>query len=119
MSAHRRTDLPPLERAVSDTLDEWLSRLHGILSSWASPQEFLDWLRGRGYEVVERSILQDSADAIDTAITGEDGLDGLVGQEVLLRLAQRGVHPKAREWQDGTVRECWPGETAADTAEET
>jgi hypothetical protein len=36
----RRKDLPPLERAVSDTLDEWLVRLHGIFSSWAGPDEF-------------------------------------------------------------------------------
>ena len=119
MSVNRRADLPPLERAVSDTLDEYLARLHGIMSSWAGPQEFLEWLRGRGYEVIERSLLQGAADAVDTAIISEDGLDRFVGQEILLRLGQRGIHPQAGEWLDGTVRECWPGETAEDTAEET
>ena len=49
---NRRANLPPLERAVSDTLDEYLSRMHGIIaSSWVYPVEFLQWLRSRGYEV--------------------------------------------------------------------
>lgn len=50
--AHRRADLPPLERAVSDTLDEYLVRMHGIMSSWAHPDYFLEWLGKRGYTVV-------------------------------------------------------------------
>ena len=52
----RRDDLMPLERAVSDTLDEWLSRLHGIFSSWASPIEFIDWLDERGYIIVAKEL---------------------------------------------------------------
>src|SRR3990172_8371606 len=43
-----RKDLNPLERAVSDTLDEWLSRIHGITSSLSYPQEFIAWLNKRG-----------------------------------------------------------------------
>lgn len=48
----RRDDLPPLERAVSDTLDEYLSRHHGIVTSNANPEDFLDWLRENGHAVV-------------------------------------------------------------------
>lgn len=44
-----RADLPELERAVSDTLDEYLVRCHGVFSSWAYPYEFLEWLKERGY----------------------------------------------------------------------
>ena len=45
----KRDELQPLERTVSDTLDEYLSRLHGITSSWAFPDEFIEFLRNRGY----------------------------------------------------------------------
>jgi hypothetical protein len=48
---HRREDLSPLERAVSDTIDEWMMRMHGIVSNWAYPREFIGWLRERGYEI--------------------------------------------------------------------
>lgn len=44
----RRQDLDPLFRAVSDTLDEYLRRLHGAESSWAHPGEFVRWLTERG-----------------------------------------------------------------------
>jgi hypothetical protein len=41
-----------MERAVSDTLDEYLARLQGILAtSWAHPIEFIDWLEKRGYTI--------------------------------------------------------------------
>ena len=49
-----RSELPPLERAVSDTLDKWLFRLHGIISSWAAPYLFIEWLAEQGYEIVEK-----------------------------------------------------------------
>jgi len=49
-----RDKLPPLERAVSDTLDEWLVRHHGIFSSWASPYEFIEWLEKRGYKIIAK-----------------------------------------------------------------
>lgn len=49
----QRDKLPPLERAVSDTLDEYMHRLHGVHSSWASPVEFIEWLKKRGYEIVK------------------------------------------------------------------
>jgi len=45
----QRDNLPALERAVSDTLDEYLVRLHGIISSWSHPYEFIEWLNERGY----------------------------------------------------------------------
>lgn len=48
----KRDELAPLERAVSDTLDEWLYRLHEIVSSWQNPELFVEWLAGRGYTVV-------------------------------------------------------------------
>ena len=51
---NKRDDLHPLERAVSDTLDEWLMRMHGIYTSWADPIEFIDWLRERGYIIVSK-----------------------------------------------------------------
>ena len=51
MTILKRDELPPLERAVSDTLDEWLVRMHGIFSSWAFPIEFIEWLKERGYEI--------------------------------------------------------------------
>ena len=46
-----RESLPELERAISDTLDEYLSRLHGIFSSWAYPDEFIEFLGERGYVI--------------------------------------------------------------------
>ncbi len=48
----RRDDLPPLERAVSDALDDINHRCHGLTSSWAYPAEFLEALRDAGYGVV-------------------------------------------------------------------
>ncbi len=48
----RRDVLEPLDRAVSDTLDEWLVRMHGVFTSWNSPIEFIDWLGERGYVIV-------------------------------------------------------------------
>ena len=50
----KRDDLPELERAVSDTLDEYLMRIHGIASSWAHPSDFMRWLNQRGYKVIGR-----------------------------------------------------------------
>lgn len=48
----KREDLDELNRVVSDTLDEYLGRIHGIFTSWAHPVEFLEWLRERGHAVV-------------------------------------------------------------------
>ena len=48
----KREDLPKMERAVSDTLDEYLMRLHGITTSWADPSNFMRWLDKRGYRIV-------------------------------------------------------------------
>ena len=53
LKINRRDDLDPRERAVSDTLDEYLSRLHGVFAtSWVYPIEFIDWLEERGYIIV-------------------------------------------------------------------
>ena len=51
-----RDELSPLERAVSDTLDEWLIRLHGIVSSWSAPNLFIEWLNERGYDIVKKDV---------------------------------------------------------------
>lgn len=48
----RRDDLPPVERAVSDVLDDLLHRHHGIQTSWSNPEDFIALLRDEGYEVV-------------------------------------------------------------------
>jgi len=53
MMPETRDALSPQLRAISDTLDKWLMRIHGIRSSWASPDYFLRWLEGRGWTVVE------------------------------------------------------------------
>lgn len=47
----KRDDLCPLDRAVSDTLDEYLIRIHGITTSWAHPCDFILWLQDRGYQI--------------------------------------------------------------------
>lgn len=54
----KRNELPPRERAVNDTLDEYLARLHGIISSWAYPVEFLEFLEKRGYTVIEKECVK-------------------------------------------------------------
>lgn len=51
----RRDDLPPVERAVSDALDDTLARHHGITTSWSNPETFLRTLRDEGYDVVPAS----------------------------------------------------------------
>lgn len=51
MTEKRRADLVGAEKAVAETLDEVNARMHGMLSSSAYQQEFLDWLRDRGYVV--------------------------------------------------------------------
>ncbi len=48
----KREDLPKMERAISDTLDEHLMRIHGITTSWSHPSEFMRWLDKRGYRIV-------------------------------------------------------------------
>jgi len=50
----RRDALDPKTRAVSDALDEYLVRIHGIFTSWAHPQEFMAWLDKRGYTIVRK-----------------------------------------------------------------
>jgi len=50
--SRKREYLSPLDRAVSDALDEYLMRIHGITTSWAHPLDFLTWLQDRGYDIV-------------------------------------------------------------------
>jgi len=52
-----RDDLPPRERAVSDALDELNGRMHGLVSSWAYPEEFLEFLAEHGYAVTAQDEL--------------------------------------------------------------
>ncbi|MBP2704436.1 hypothetical protein JOL79_11485 [Microbispora sp. RL4-1S] len=71
----RRDDLPPLERAVSDTLDDHLARNHGILTSSAHPRDFLEALAEHGYQVIElppRPIYEGSATLTDERDTPLD-----------------------------------------------
>ena len=56
----KRADLPPMERAVSDTLDEWLVCEHGVFTSWAAPEDFLFWLEKRGYVIVPKEMQNES-----------------------------------------------------------
>lgn len=49
-----RDDMPPDLRAVSDTLDEYLMRMHGLVVSHTHAEDFIEWLAGNGY-VVTRS----------------------------------------------------------------
>lgn len=48
----RRDELPPVERAVSDALDDVLHRHHGIMTAWSNPEDFLAALRNEGYDIV-------------------------------------------------------------------
>lgn len=48
----RREELPDRERAVSDALDDLNHSMHGLISSWAYPVEFLEMLAERGFTVV-------------------------------------------------------------------
>ena len=53
---HERAQLSPRLKAISDTLDEWLVRMHGIFSGWAFPEEFETWLKEHGYIVVSTKV---------------------------------------------------------------
>jgi hypothetical protein len=48
----KRDDLDPMERAVSDALDHVNHACHGLTSSWAYPEEFLEQLGDTGFDVV-------------------------------------------------------------------
>jgi hypothetical protein len=61
----RRDELPPLERAVSDTLDEYLHRLHGTVTSWADPCLFMEWLEGRGYKIIKATAPENKLKSSD------------------------------------------------------
>jgi hypothetical protein len=72
-----REELPPQLRAISDTLDEWLSRKHGIVSSWQGPDWFLAWLEERGWTVVEKMAVA-TMDQVDASLAAlEPKLDGI------------------------------------------
>ncbi len=50
----KRDDLDPLTRAVSDALDDLLLRHHGIASSWANPETFIEALAEDGYMIIRK-----------------------------------------------------------------
>ena len=54
----RRDDLPPLERAVSDALDELNVRCYGRVSGWVYPVQFLEFLAQEGHTVVPAAELE-------------------------------------------------------------
>ena len=58
LTPETRDALAPQLRAVSDTLDEWLMRAHGILSSWQHPDWFLEWLEKRGWTVADKARIE-------------------------------------------------------------
>jgi hypothetical protein len=64
----RRDDMPPLQRAVSDVLDEYLIRFHGLTTSHTNPDAFLEWLEEGGYTVVPKQ-----APAEPRRLTEQDG----------------------------------------------
>lgn len=88
-----RAELPELERAVSDTLDEHASRIHGIVaSSWSHPVEFLVWLEKHGYIVRsadEVAALEQRAAASEAALEINDGF--LTGVEDKLEKCEQQV----------------------------
>jgi len=80
----RRVDLPPKERAVSDALDEWLIREHGILESWANPDDFIVFLEKREYIILsnkERDELQRKLDLAREAIELLESLSCIESEE--------------------------------------
>lgn len=50
----RRADMDPMHRAVSDVLDEYLIRHHGITTSHTHPEDFLEWLGEYGYTIARQ-----------------------------------------------------------------
>lgn len=100
----RRSGLGPVEGAVSEALDELNHRMHGMTSSWSYPEEFLDFLRDRGYAVV----------SVDKAVSG---FHAAIGDATTPRSAMEPV-PQVRRVQiavelaDGqeftmTMRDVW------------
>lgn len=62
----KRDELQPLERAVSDTLDEYLGRLHGIMAcSWVFPDEFIEFLGDRGFCITEKTHIQELKEEVE------------------------------------------------------
>jgi hypothetical protein len=75
----KRDDLPPLERAVSDGLDHVNHACHGLTSSWAYPEEFLEQLGDAGYEVaatVDLDELRRTASRADVLARGHADVYG-------------------------------------------
>jgi len=48
----RRDELTGADAALAEVLDEYLRRIHGVLSSHQDVDAFTDWLGERGYQVV-------------------------------------------------------------------
>lgn len=83
----RRQDLSPLFRAVSDTLDEYLSRTHSIQASWAHPGEFVRWLTEHGIVPVDAGELAAYGRAIVAA--GERDAEQVVALTERAEAAER------------------------------
>ena len=51
LTREQLAEYDPLARAVADTLDEWLYRMHGITAGLHNAGAFLEFLVLRGYQV--------------------------------------------------------------------
>ncbi|MEU4332351.1 hypothetical protein [Nonomuraea dietziae] len=93
-----RDELPWLKRAVSDTLDELNHRMHGLTSSWAYPDEFLDCLAAHGYTVVPDSLLKDAEAALADLGACEDTECEVAGcSHALVQL--RAARARTPDWE--------------------
>jgi len=47
----KRDELPEPYKALSDTLDEYLHRIYGIVTGWTNPVMFRVWLNENGLDI--------------------------------------------------------------------
>jgi len=83
LTPETRDALAPQLRAVSDTLDEWLMRAHGILSSWQHPERFLEWLEKRGWTVADKAHIEALEKLLVEQDAGVFGIDPRTGEPVM------------------------------------
>jgi len=72
----KRNEMNLKQRAISDTLDEYLVRMNGIFSSSQMPDEFEVWLNKRGYYIFPPAVqaVLTAAKTWEIAYTSEDGV---------------------------------------------